>query len=154
MDILCVLAIKYLVLVNVKLSNCIPYIIQILKSIGLSILIIIMRSNILDHQIALFTSRGIWNNMLVSKNTIPACCGKISIMFKLDRPISVDLLNFLVANGFEESPNFLKSGILFAHNSVLTVTGALGSDKLQVKCQLKDCDQKLNELEGLLLLME
>lgn len=92
--------------------------------------------------------------MKVERFTIQACCGRTSIIFKLDRPIASDLLAFLVSEGFTENVNFTKAGMLYVDNPDFILTGALGADKLQAKCKPKDCAQKLNELEELLFQME
>jgi hypothetical protein len=93
--------------------------------------------------------------MKVERFVIQACCGRTSIVFKLDRPITTELLDKLVKCGFTESPQFTKAGMLYVEDMSIILTGALGSDKLQAKCKLeKDCDQKLNKLEDLLLQME
>jgi hypothetical protein len=92
--------------------------------------------------------------MKVERFTIQACCGRTSIIFKLDRPIASDLLAFLVSKGFTEDEKFTKAGMLYVDNPDFILVGALGADKLQAKCKPKDCTQKLNELEELLLQME
>lgn len=82
------------------------------------------------------------------------CCGRTNVIFKLDRPIDLKLLDFLVSKGFTEAPNFTKVGMLYADNLEFTLTGAIGGDKLQAKCKPKDCAQKLDELEELFFQME
>jgi hypothetical protein len=92
--------------------------------------------------------------MITTRYTVQACCGKTNVIFKLDRSIDLKLLNFLVDKGFVEEANFTKVGMLYVNNSEFTLTGAFGGDKLQAKCKLKDCAQKLDELEGIFLQME
>jgi hypothetical protein len=93
--------------------------------------------------------------MNVEKFIVPACCNRTSIVFKTDRPLTEAILAALVSNGFTEWNQFTKAGMLYVDNLDFILTGALGSDKLQAKCKLeKDCDQKLNKLEDLLLQME
>lgn len=88
--------------------------------------------------------------MKVERFTVKACCGKTSLIFKTDQPLTPAHLSALVKLGFAEAPHFTKAGILYADNSDLIVTGPFGSDKLQVQCKLKDCTQKLNDFEALL----
>lgn len=88
--------------------------------------------------------------MKVERFTIQACCGKTSIIFKTDQPISREHLNKLVSLGFREADHFTKAGILYADNLDLIVTGPFGSDRLQVKCKVTDCSQKINNFEELL----
>ena len=88
--------------------------------------------------------------MKVDRFTVKSCCGGKSIIFKTDLPISKDLIVWFTKLGFKESPNFSKVGILYVDNLDFIVTGSFGSNKLQVKCRRKDCDQKLNDFEGLL----
>lgn len=88
--------------------------------------------------------------MKVERFTVKACCGKTSLIFKTDQPLTTAHLSALVKLGFVEAAHFTKAGILYADNSDLIVTGPFGSDKLQVQCKLKDCTQKLNDFEALL----
>lgn len=92
--------------------------------------------------------------MQVERILVQACCGRTASVFKINRPITTELITTLVAQGFREAPNFTKAGILYVDNLDFILTGALGQDKLHVKCKHSDCDGKLNELEGLLLQME
>jgi hypothetical protein len=89
--------------------------------------------------------------MKVERFTIQTCCGGTSIIFKTDQPITKEHLAGLVARGFNESGHFTQAGILYADNLDFIVTGPIGSDRLQVKCKNIGCEQKLNDLENLLL---
>lgn len=93
--------------------------------------------------------------MKLEKFTIQACCGSKSIIYKASAPLTLQLLDFLKANGFSEAEHFTKVGILYADNSDLIVTGPIGSNKLRVKCRNTtsdvECDQKLNDFEEFLL---
>jgi hypothetical protein len=93
--------------------------------------------------------------MKVERFIVQACCGNTGIVFKIGQPITTGLLTKLVNKGFTEWVKFTESGILYVDNMDFILTGAFGLDKLQATCKFtKDCDQKLNELEGLLLQME
>jgi hypothetical protein len=89
--------------------------------------------------------------MKVERFTVQACCGRTSIIFKTDQPISKIHLEGLVSRGFNEHGHFTQAGILYADNSDFIVTGPIGSDRLQVKCKTADCEKRLNDLEALLL---
>lgn len=89
--------------------------------------------------------------MKVERFSIKACCGRSTIIFKTDQPITARILADLIKVGFRENSQFTKAGILYADNSDFILTGPIGSDRLQVKCKFKECDQKLNDLEVLLL---
>jgi hypothetical protein len=88
--------------------------------------------------------------MKVERFTIKACCGKTSLIFKTDQPLTKEHLVALVKLGFVAAEHFSKAGILYADNQDLIVTGPFGSDKLQVKCKITDCAQKINDFEVLL----
>lgn len=92
--------------------------------------------------------------MKIERFSIQACCGKMSTIFKTDQPLTLGHLASLVKLGFNEQQHFTKAGILYADNPDFIVTGPIGSDRLQVKCKFSDCNQKLNELEALLLQLE
>lgn len=89
--------------------------------------------------------------MKVERFTVQACCGNVSIMFKTDQPLTTELLSKLVAQGFNEHLHFTQAGILYVDNLDFIMTGPIGSDRLQVKCKRRDCEQNLNDLEALLL---
>ena len=88
--------------------------------------------------------------MNLEKFSIQACCGKVSTIYKIDRPIDSNLLAALVALGFAELAHFTVAGILYADNKDFIVTGPIGSNRLQIKCKRANCEQKLNNLEMLL----
>lgn len=88
--------------------------------------------------------------MKVIRNDIKACCGKTSVIFKTDQPLTKEIIKSLVALGFNEASHFTQAGILYVDNKYIILTGPLGSDKLQVKCKSKQCEDKINELEELL----
>ncbi len=88
--------------------------------------------------------------MKIERFLIQGCCGRKQIVFKVDRPISLELLEVLKSNGYTEAPKFAQAGMIYADNKDLIVSGPVGSDKLNVKCKKGDCDLALNELEALL----
>jgi hypothetical protein len=88
--------------------------------------------------------------MKVERHTVQACCGSKSLIFKTSRPIAANDIESLVTLGFTEATNFTKAGILYVDNLDLIVTGPIGSDRLQVKCKVGDCEQKVNDFEVLL----
>lgn len=85
--------------------------------------------------------------MKIEKHTIKSCCGNSSVLFKLDKPISKDILLYLVNYGFKENTNFTKNGVLFVENEYLILNGVFGSDKLNIKCRQKDCSDLINKIE-------
>ena len=89
--------------------------------------------------------------MKVERFKIKICCGKQGVVFKTDQPVTKQVLNSLVKLGFKESEHFTKAGILYVDNPDLIITGPIGSDKLQIKCRITDCEEKINNLEKLLL---
>lgn len=89
--------------------------------------------------------------MKVERLVIQACCGRKQIVFKIDRPIDLALLEVLKSNGFTEAPHFTKAGMLYADNSDLIISGPIGMDRLNVKCKKEDCEQILNDFEALLV---
>ena len=92
--------------------------------------------------------------MKVERFTIPACCQQVTHVFRTDKPITQAILAELVKLGYKEHTQFTQAGILYADNDALLVSGPFGSDRLQIRCKVKDCDVKLNEFEELLLKLE
>ncbi len=92
--------------------------------------------------------------MKIEKHTIQACCGRKSVIFKTDQPLNARHILELTKIGYVEHKHFTQAGILYVDNSDFILTGPLGSDRLQVKCKIINCDPKLDELERLLLKLE
>lgn len=87
--------------------------------------------------------------MQFKRFNIQACCGKTSIIYQLNKSISADFISFFEGYGFGEMNNFTKAGILYLQGENFILTGAFGSDKLQVKCRKSNCEQYLSELENI-----
>ena len=94
--------------------------------------------------------------MKIEKFDIKSCCGKTSLIFKVDRPLTKNHLDFLILNGFKESKHFTNAGILYVDNSDFILNGPLGCDRLTVTCKANkaECTQKINNLEELLQQVE
>jgi hypothetical protein len=88
--------------------------------------------------------------MKIERHSIQACCGRKTIIFKIDKPIDKLFCESLNKLGFKESEHFTKAGILYVDNLDFIITGPFGSDKLQIKCKKQDCEKKLNDFENLL----
>lgn len=89
--------------------------------------------------------------MIVTRFTVQACCGKTSIIFKTDQPLDKKHLDKFATLGFNVHGHFTQAGILYVDNADYIITGPIGSNRLQVKCKTNQCEQKLNDLEGLLV---
>ena len=90
----------------------------------------------------------------VERSTIPACCQQVTHIFVTDQPMTKEVLAKLVEKGFNEAKHFTEAGILYADNDALIVTGPIGSNKLQIRCKIRECEPKLNEFEELLSKLE
>lgn len=89
--------------------------------------------------------------MDIEKINFKSCCGGTSTIFKIDGSISINLLQCLKQAGYIESSNFTKSGILYVDSLELTVTGAMGSNLLQIKCKkTAACEHAITNLELLI----
>jgi hypothetical protein len=88
--------------------------------------------------------------MNIEKFSVQSCCGARSIIYKIDRSIDLNMINSFINIGFIEQQHFTKVGILYVDNDEFIITGPIGSNRLQIKCKKKDCDQKLNDFEPIL----
>lgn len=78
-------------------------------------------------------------------------CGPGAIVLKIsDVIVSKDFLPLLISNGFIEAKNFTKMGFLYVESPQLIAMGPFGSDKITVKCKVKDCQPFINQFEELL----
>lgn len=91
--------------------------------------------------------------MKVERITVKSNC-KIcqeSITFRLDRPLSKDLLSIFSNNGFQELPQFTKRGLLYMESKPMVIMGAFGQPLIQTKGKNKDYQKFVNDFEQLLI---
>lgn len=88
--------------------------------------------------------------MKLTRFTVQSCCGGTTIIYKVDQPLSKELISKLIFHKFIEQTNFTQAGILYMNNEKYILTGPIGSNRLQVKCKIQNCTQNLNDLEALL----
>lgn len=88
--------------------------------------------------------------MKINRFAPASCCGKKEAGFKLEKPISIDLANYLISKGFTQRKHFTDGGIIYAENKALTVNGEFGKDVLYIKCKIDNCSNFVDELETLL----
>lgn len=70
--------------------------------------------------------------MQINRLNMKGCCGKVSALFELDKPVTFDWADYLRPYGFNTSPNHKISGILYTESTTTIVSGLIGSNKLQV----------------------
>jgi len=92
--------------------------------------------------------------MKVEKFVVKACCGKTSTAFRINKTLSKDFLALLVTKGFTELKHFTAAGILFVENQTLQINGPFGTDILNIRCKVSDCNKFINDFETLLTSME
>ncbi len=57
------------------------------------------------------------------------------------------MIDKFISMGFTSSEKFLKSGILYVSNNELSLTGALGSNNLQMGCKVQDCESIIQKMQ-------
>lgn len=92
--------------------------------------------------------------MKIERLTVKSCCGKTAVAFKLDSPISKDILPLLIGKGFIEGKHFTAAGMLYVENAALIASGNFGSNILHIKCKVNDCIKFINDFEELLTAVE
>jgi len=74
-----------------------------------------------------------------SKVKIESCCGSEAYVLVLETPILKEHARFFEDEGFVLLKNFFRAGILQATKKGLTLTGALGQTKFNVRCSGNNC---------------
>lgn len=92
--------------------------------------------------------------MKFERFSVKSCCGSSSISYKLYSTLHKDYLALFIENGFTEAKHFTESNILYIESANIIATGVFGSDKLQVKCKIKECEKYIENFEKILLLLE
>lgn len=91
------------------------------------------------------------NEMNFKNNSVKSCCGSSSNVYKLEKILHKDFLKLFVMHGFTERKHFTDVNILYIESPQLIVTGAFGSDNLQLKCKIKECQKYIEEFDNILL---
>lgn len=93
--------------------------------------------------------------MKIERFGVKTCCGgKPSLVLKLSSSVSKDFIPLFVGSGYTEAKRFTEGGMLYVESVNLIATGVFGSDNLQIKCKVKDCDKFISAFEELLATME
>jgi len=86
---------------------------------------------------------------MIHKFNTKTCCNKTLITWKVDFKITIDLIKHLKST-FKEHEHFTKSGMLYMDNSNLIISSQLGSNSIQIRCKIKNCEGSMNDLESTL----
>lgn len=86
--------------------------------------------------------------MNFTKFAISSCCGKTSIIYKIDEPITTKHLDSFIKLGFNEHKNFTAAGIMYVTSKDFIITSPIGSNRVQLK--MIGNDIKINDFEALL----
>lgn len=92
-----------------------------------------------------------WMN--VDRKTVKSCCGKKSFILIINKPIDEGIIKALQSTGYKELEHFTKSGILYVENNYIIATGPIGSNKLQIRCRVEDCEKHIDALESTLKIL-
>ena len=77
-------------------------------------------------------------------------CSKSEIFLLLNFPLDFAYLQYFVAKGYKDKPSYTTRGIFYLDNKGFVVLGAIGSNKLQVKCRNSNCFEELDKLEAII----
>jgi hypothetical protein len=87
---------------------------------------------------------------MIKKHTFKACCGSKVLVFETLKPIKKNMSASFKEAGYILFPNFEKAGIFYVQSANLIATCAYNTNKINVRCSGKDCEQKIVEFERLL----
>lgn len=88
--------------------------------------------------------------MKVDRYLTAACCKKTSVTLRLGNQVSKSIIDLFVNHGFTEIKQFTNSGMIYIESANLIATGVFGSDNLQIKCKVKDCEPFIDNFINLL----
>lgn len=74
-------------------------------------------------------------------------CYKREIFLQLNFPLSFDDLPYFISIGYKEKKSYTNSGIFFLEGKNLIALGAVGSNRLKIKCKNSNCFEELSKLE-------
>lgn len=88
--------------------------------------------------------------MNVNRIPVKSCCGKTSIVFEIDQPITKELIG-LLGNSYKELQHFTRSGLMHLENSDIIMTGTIGQNRITIQSRKKgDVSVAINNLEDTL----
>lgn len=88
------------------------------------------------------------------KRTMPkvGCskCYKQPIFLELNFSLSFDDLPHFVSLGYVEKKSYTNSGLFYIGGRDLIAIGAVGNNRLQIKCRSPKCWEELSKLEAII----
>lgn len=85
---------------------------------------------------------------MIDKANVKTCCGRTNTIFRIRRTVDVALISFFISKGFKESVKFTNANILYVESDHLIITGSFGSNKLQISCKKKSCENEIASVEN------
>lgn len=85
-----------------------------------------------------------------TREIVPACCGKSTITYGLSFSILKEQAPSFEQAGFYVSNTYLNVGMLYAENNYLVVTGSFGSNRIVLKCKVKNCETMTSTFEDVI----
>jgi hypothetical protein len=85
---------------------------------------------------------------MIDKASVKTCCGRSNTIFRIKRTVDINLIQFFVLKGFKESVKFTEAKVLYVESDYLVITGSFGSNKLQISCKKKTCENEIASIEN------
>ena len=85
-----------------------------------------------------------------TRDIVQACCGKSTITYNLNFSIMKNHAPSFIEGGFYLSSTFFDVGMLYVENNFLIVTGSFGSNRLVLKCKIKNCETMTSTFEDVI----
>jgi hypothetical protein len=80
-----------------------------------------------------------------------ACkCYKKEIFLELNFSLSFADLPHFISLGYREKKSYTNSGLFYLEGTSLVAIGAIGNNRLQIKCKNPNCLEELGKLEAII----
>ena len=79
-----------------------------------------------------------------------SCCGREAWIFETENPVITRHLEAFKKAGYAAPSHMFKAGMFFVEKAGMIASCPLGSNKVQVKCTLRDCSKINEEFKNLL----
>jgi hypothetical protein len=81
------------------------------------------------------------------------CNKKKQLLFELSISLEEKYTQYFIDNGYSNNKLYIKNGLLYIEDIYLVAIGPFGSNRLQIKCKIDNCDIGIDKLESILKLL-
>jgi hypothetical protein len=77
-------------------------------------------------------------------------CNKGQLLLELNVPLNKSYLQLFIDSGFTENKSYTNLGLFYVESINFTAIAPFGSNRINIKCKVANCNNNITELEEIL----